>query len=73
MWGYMQSIGMGMARKGCHFGGFGRGMGICKWYYFQNNPNVPFYKEALKIEKNMLEQRLKLIEQLLNNDNLQDK
>jgi len=61
-----RGFGRGFARGfGC---GFGRGLGICKWLYLTSSENVPFAKEALEYEKQVLEQRLKLIDKLLSKE-----
>ncbi len=76
-WGFGPAwAGGGFARGfGRGFGGgfgFGRGLGICKWLYLTGSSEVPFAKEALEYEKQVLEQRLKLIDKLLSKDQKQE-
>ncbi|WAM34034.1 DUF5320 family protein [Caldicellulosiruptor morganii] len=74
-WGFGPAwAGRGFARgSGRGFGGgYGRGLGVCKWLYFNQSSDVPFAKEALEYEKQVLEQRLKLIDKLLSNDQKQE-
>ncbi|ADQ05505.1 hypothetical protein Calow_1984 [Caldicellulosiruptor owensensis OL] len=57
------SAGRGFGRGfGC---GFGRGLGICKWTLLGSTSYAPYVKDALEFEKQVLEQRLKLIDKLL--------
>ncbi len=72
-WGF----GPGFYGRGCARGfgggfGFGRGLGICKWLYLTGSSEVPFAKEALEYEKQVLEQRLKLIDKLLSKEQKQE-
>lgn len=65
-WGF----GPGFYGKGCARGfgggfGFGRGLGICKWALLGSTSYAPYVKDALEFEKQILEQRLKLIDKLL--------
>jgi len=74
-WGFGPGFGVGNAARGFgrgFGGGFGRGLGICKWLYLTGSGEVPFAKEALEYEKQVLEQRLKLIDKLLSKDQKQE-
>ncbi|ADQ06214.1 conserved hypothetical protein [Caldicellulosiruptor hydrothermalis 108] len=72
-WGFEPGFyGRGCARGFGGGFGFGRGLGICKWLYLTGSENVPFAKEALEYEKQVLEQRLKLIDKLLSKEQKQE-
>ncbi|WAM37505.1 hypothetical protein [Caldicellulosiruptor acetigenus] len=58
-----RGFGRGFARG--FGGGFGRGLGICKWALLGSTSYAPYVKDALEFEKQVLEQRLKLIDKLL--------
>ncbi|ADL43309.1 hypothetical protein COB47_2050 [Caldicellulosiruptor obsidiansis OB47] len=64
--GFGQGFGRGFS------GSFGRGSGICKWMYLAGSKDLPFAKEALEYEKQVLEQRLKLIDKLLSDEQKQE-
>ncbi|ADQ45250.1 hypothetical protein Calkro_0347 [Caldicellulosiruptor kronotskyensis 2002] len=67
-WGFGPGFGAGNAARGFgrgFGGGFGKGLGICKWVLLGSTSYAPNVKDALEFEKQVLEQRLKLIDKLL--------
>ncbi|WP_041725596.1 DUF5320 family protein [Caldicellulosiruptor acetigenus] len=60
-----RGFGRGFARGFGGGGGFGRGLGICKWALLGSTSYAPYVKDALEFEKKMLEERINLIDSLL--------